>query len=224
MRKKELGKDQVAWKNMSAKQRFFYLWDYYKWPALIAIVLTILAFNIIRHIIVYANPKLQVVTVNEDQRHPASMLIDTYVSDEAIPEGDVTVTSIDIGKKENGEGYGSQKSLTLLAMLSARTADCIIITPDEFESFSQFGYFKDLSKVVGDEYSKYLIEVTIDDSVKTEEYSAGQVIKAGIALADLIGETDDEYLNKCILAMRLETDELHDNEFNKLISYLDKKK
>ncbi|MCC8136745.1 MAG: hypothetical protein LIO76_01550 [Clostridiales bacterium] len=141
-------------KLLSWKDRFIYVWDYYK-PQMAAIIGVI--FVIYLGVTIYHNLQIDtifsayMVNCNSYTVDTSALLADftDYIGGIGEKEEITFDTSVTLDDEDVSYGYAYQMKFT--AVLTANMADVILMDPEKFEEYAAYGYFVDLREILTDE-------------------------------------------------------------------------
>lgn len=174
---------KTPFKDLSAKAKLQYIWDYYKFPILGVILGVAFVISFIIHFVTYKKPVLTLTFVN--------CAVDT--NDDTIPDSlspfmaengyDTSKYTIDLNKNLNlnmqtPNASTSQDLTTLDVMIGAHSISAIFADADTFDALAERSYFTDITDyLTDDELSQYT-----DDLVYTTDPDTNKSYPVGIHL------------------------------------------
>lgn len=175
-------------KELSRKARIEYIWDYYKWYILAAIIAVAVLFSLIRHFVTYREPILNVIMFNcTDNLNTDDAAFDEFLTAYGYnpKESPVGLSStLQISETENGIPYGDAQVLSV--MIAAGGQDILFGNGQTYLDYAAEGALLDLSTVLSDDllerYANQLLYTT--DEEHTTPYPCA------------IELTDNEWLNE----------------------------
>lgn len=178
-----LERKQTFWE-LPLRQKFDYIWDYYKWWFLwIAIGITLLAVTVPSVIENRKEMVLYTVFLNTTLKgQEYTTLMDDYVDYAGIDMDGKRITldcSIYIDR-ENPSPAAMQSSQKLTALFSAKTIDVTVGDEGNFNFCSSQGAYMDLRELLPPE----LLEKYGDYLVEAKSPATGEMVPYGISLRD----------------------------------------
>ncbi len=184
-------------KEMSLKERITYIWDYYKWVFIIAVIAVIVVISVVRHFLAYKETALYIVLANADTftySGNGSELFTDFLEEEGInpKKEEVTVnTSIRyLSGQSMTDIYGMQ---ALTTVMGSGTADVCVMNEELYEQVGSLGAFIPvqfyLTEEEMEELSERIIWVPSDPDISSiaeagESEEAGTLYARGIRISD----------------------------------------
>ena len=172
---------KTDFKALSKKQKVGYIWDYYRWHILIAIVVIAFAGSLIHHYATYKESVLDIIMINCNYAYTNDTPgLEEYCDMIDInPEKETVAVDVSLTFSEAdtySTNYYSDQSLTL--KLSVGGGDILFCNENVFMEYATAHSFTDLSTVLTEEelaeWSDSLIYVT--DEETNYEYPCGIVL------------------------------------------------
>lgn len=141
---------KTDFKSLSTKAKIGYVWDYYRWPILIAAFIIAIAASLIHHFVTYQEPALNVIMFNND----SSPNTTTEGFDEFLrtngheTDEDSVVLAADFAFPENGQGNDYNDYMAMSTIVLAGGQDLLFGTGDVFLNYAKQGIFVDLSAIL----------------------------------------------------------------------------
>ncbi|MCI5920306.1 MAG: transporter [Roseburia sp.] len=174
---------KTDFKALSGKAKAQYIFDYYKWPILIGIVVLIILIKVIIHFVTYKEPVLNVTMVNcyQTAENTDTSSFDDFFEKEGFDAAKECIgftNSLTWNPKSNDSmSVSSYESIAL--HITAGDEDVFFAPPDVFEALAPDGCMLDLRTLFSDEeldsYSDFLVYTT--DSETQETYPCGFALK-----------------------------------------------
>lgn len=184
---------------MTAAQKRSYLWDYWRTPVLIVVVVAAVVISLIYNMVSKKEPLLTVTTVDAADDGSFTPYVDAFAQAHGIPADQYVVGDATVGTAETGGGAGSQQGMALYVRLQAGSEDIVILREETFRDYASGGYFLDLADVVPQEWQEKLIVA----EQRYDEYDEVQPdpIACGIRISDIPGLPDTPYFNGAVIAI-----------------------
>ena len=190
-------------KEMPLKERISYIWEYYKWIFLIAIIAVIVTISVVRHFLSMKETVLYALLVNADTftyTGNASELFHEFLSEEGYDpkKEEVTVNSSihDLSGGSMSDVYGRQAMVTVMG---SGTADVCVMNEELFEEEGSLGAFIPvqyyLTEEEMEELSDRIIWVTADPEIGSIA-EGGESEEQGTLYARGIRISEDNVLTK----------------------------
>lgn len=156
-------------KELSGKARIEYIWDYYKWHILVAIITVTVCVSLIHHFVTYRDPILNVIMFNcTDALNTNAAAYDDFLTAYGYDpkESPVGLTSnLQITETENGIPYGDAEVLSVI--IAAGGQDLFFGNGQTYLDYANAGALLDLSTVLSDDllarYADQLLYVTDEE-------------------------------------------------------------
>lgn len=175
--KDEMQSEKTKWKEMTGRQRLQYFKDYYMLKAIVVVIILAVVVSLIRTITRNSREVLlsgYFINVTADEEF-YTKLEDGYFS---YREGNPKKQQVDLGTDITISPAGNGMTQTdtankakVMALISGKLADYMIMDSSEFEEWNMEGVYADLSEVMTDEQleelAPYLTEVTDEETGNT---------------------------------------------------------
>ena len=158
---------KVDLKEMSAKQKIGYIWDYYKWHIIGVVLAICIIGSVFHHFLTYRKPLLNIIMVNAT---PSSVQTDSFQKFQEKygydPE-DSPISAATFYFSDDGDAFTSSYMdyQALTAMIAAGDQDIFLGNGDTYLNYCDQGALADLSDVLSpaqmEEYADSLIYSTI---------------------------------------------------------------
>lgn len=215
---RERSKDEIPFREMTAEQKRSYLWDYWRVPALVVVVVAAVLISVIYTMVSAKDPLLVVTTVDAGDDGSFRACVEAFAQAHDIPEDQYVFGDVTVGTSATGGGAGSQQGMALYVRLQAGSEDIVILREETFLDYASGGYFLDLQDVVPKEWQEKLIVA----EQRYDEYDEVQPepIACGIHMSDIPGMPDTPYYSGAVIAISYLPDN-YDNAvafFNELLT------
>lgn len=165
---------KTDFKTLSGKAKVGYIWDYYKWPILVAVIVVSFVISLIHHYATYREPILNIIMINcKDSIAADDSGFDEFLTEYGYNPRNQPVSlssSLQFPDSEYSTSYNDYQVLTM--MIAAGGQDLFFGTGDIFLDYAKQGALTDLSTVLPEEllekYSDHLIYST--DGGEAEPY------------------------------------------------------
>lgn len=158
---------KVDLKEMSAKQRIGYIWDYYKWHIIGSVLAVCIVGSVLHHFITYRNPLLNVIMINADS---SSVQPDSFREFQEVYGYDLTDSPVSAstfyfpdGDSAFASSYMDYQALT--AIIAAGNQDIFLGNGDTYLNYCDQGALMNLSDVLSpaqmEKYADSLIYSTV---------------------------------------------------------------
>lgn len=196
---RERSKDEIPFREMTAAQKRSYLWDYWRIPALVVIVVAAVLISLIHTMVSTKDALLSVTTVDAGDDTSFTVYVDEFAKRHGIPEDEYVVGDATVGTSAMGGGAQSQQGMALYVRLQAGSEDIVILREETFYDYAAGGYFLDLSEVVPGEWQDKLVVVR----QRYDEYDEVQPepVACGIRMRDIPGMPDTPFYRDAVLAV-----------------------
>lgn len=165
---------KTDFKALTNRAKVQYIWDYYRWPILIAVVVAAFIISLAHHYITYKDPLLNVIMINVND----SMSADDSGFHEFLQANNYNPKNSPVSLSANlmfpeGDTSGSYNDLQVLSvMIAAGGQDLFFGTGDIFLNYANQGALADLRTVLSEDtlakYQDHLIYST--DDGETDSY------------------------------------------------------
>ncbi len=196
---RERSKDEIPFRELTTGQKCSYLWDYYRLPAVIVLVVVVFALLLIRSIVTEKEAVLTVTLVDCPEDIGVEEYVLDYAASKDIQSDEVAVSDAMLGKSESGGGAMSQAGMALYVRLQGGAEDVLIFPEEEFEEFASSGYFLDLTDVVPSEWTERLI--VVEQSYDEYEDTQPEPMACAIRLSDIGRFGDSDYAKNAVIAI-----------------------
>lgn len=219
MKERERSKDEIPFKEMTPAQKRSYLWDYWRIPVLVVVVVAVLLIALIRSMVNSKEMMLTVTIVDCGDDTGFLSYVEEFADENGISRDQLAMGDITVGTAETGGGASSQSGMALYVRLQAGGEDILILPEAVFDEFAPGGYFLDLTDVVPQEWQGKLVEV----EQRYDEYDDVQPepMACGIYMRDIPGMPDTSYYQDAVIAISYNPE--HYNTSVALLNYLLKK-
>lgn len=199
MKRRERSKDEIPFREMTPAQKRSYLWDYWRIPALVAVVIAALVIAFIYTMATSKETLFSVTTVDSGDDTGFTPYVEQFADEHGIPRDQLAVADIVVGSSDAGGGASSQAGMAFYVRLQAGSEDIIIMPEAVFEEFASGGYFLDLTEVVPKEWQDQVIVV----DQRYDEYDEVQPepVACGIRMRDIPGMPDTPYYQDAVIAV-----------------------
>ena len=199
MKQRERSKDEIPFSEMTPAQKRSYLWDYWRIPVLVVVVVAVMLIALIRSMVTSKETLFSVTIVDVGDDSSFTPYVEQYADENGIPRDQLVVGDIVVGTAETGGGASSQAGMALYVRMQAGSEDIMILPEAVFEEFATGGYFLDLTDVVPEEWQDRLViaEQRYDefDEVQPEPMACG------IRMRDIPGMPDTPYYQDAVIAI-----------------------
>ena len=162
-----------SFKEMTWKERFSQIWEYYRIPIFVGIAIFAVVFSLIKHFVTYQEPILNLAMVNAyiDDSKPTAIDdgIQLFLEDCQL-EGEVSYNTSLYFQSDNLSGDAITALTSLDVMTSSGALDVYLSNEDGFLFLCDRGYFPDLSTVLTkeelDSLEDRLVYAKLEDGTK----------------------------------------------------------
>lgn len=194
---------KTDFKTLSTKSKVNYIWDYYRWPIIIAIAVIAFAVSIIHHYATYREPLLNVIMINCNDTTSADAsgfdeFLENFGYDPAAQPVSLS-SSLRFSEGEYSTSFNDRQVLTM--MIGAGGQDLFFGTGEMFLNFADQGALMDLSTVLPAE----LLERYRDNLLYS---TAGGTVDAYPCAVELTGNewlTKNNYYDTCYFGIFYQT-------------------
>lgn len=199
MRQRERSKDEIPFREMTAEQKRSYLWDYWRTPALVVVVIAATVIALIYTMATSKETLFSVTTVDSGDDTSFTAYAERFADENGIPRDQMVVADIVVGSSEAGGGASSQAGMAFYVRMQAGSEDIVILPEAVFEEFAAGGYFLDLTEVVPAQWQDRVIVV----EQRYDEYDEVQPepVACGIRMRDIPGMPDTPYYQDAVIAV-----------------------
>lgn len=196
---RERSKDEIPFREMTAAQKRSYLWDYWRIPALIVVVVAGILFSVIHSMVTTKDPLLVVTTVDAGGDTGFRSCVEAFAQAHGIPEDQYVFGDVTVGTAATGGGAESQQGMALYVRLQAGSEDILILPEETFRDYAAGGYFLDLSDVVPQEWQDRLL--VVEQHYDEYEETQPEPVACGIRMGDIPGMQDTPYYSGAVIAV-----------------------
>ena len=196
---RERSKDEIPFRDMTPAQKRSYLWDYWKIPALVVIIVVAFVVSMVYSMTHTKKPLLSVAVVDCDSDIGMQQRLQDYAAMHDIPEDQAVLTDTVVGSSQNGGGAMSQTGMAFYVRMQSGSEDLVVMPEEEFNEFAQSGYFMDLTSVVPEEWADRL--VVVEQRYDDYEEEQPEPMACAIRLSDIGGFADTEYTQHAVIAI-----------------------
>lgn len=186
---------KTDFKALSGKAKAGYIWDYYKWPILVAVAVAALVIYFIHHYATYREPILNVIMINcNDSISADASGFDEFLTDHGYDPKNQPVSltsSLHFSDSEYSMSYNDQQVLTML--IAAGGQDLFFGTGDVFLEYANQGALIDLSAVLSEE----LLEKYKDHLIYSTDGGEASSYPCAIELTDNEWVKKNNYYDTC---------------------------
>lgn len=199
MKRRERSKDEIPFREMTPAQKRSYLWDYWRIPALVAVVIAAVVIALVYTMATSKETLFSVTTVDSGDDTGFTPYVEQFADEHGIPRDQLAVADIVVGSSDAGGGASSQAGMAFYVRLQAGSEDIIIMPEAVFEEFASGGYFLDLTEVVPKGWQDQVIVV----DQRYDEYDEVQPepVACGIRMRDIPGMPDTPYYQDAVIAV-----------------------
>lgn len=217
MKQRERSKDEIPFKEMTPAQKRSYLWDYWRIPALVVIVVAVFLISLIRSMVTAKEMLLSVTTVDLGDDTRIDAYVEQYADENGLPRDQLVLGDIVVGSAAAGGGASSQAGMAFYVRLQGGSEDVVIMPEEVFLEYGSGGYFLDLTDVVPAEWQEKLIQV--EQRYDEMEELQPEPVACGIFLRDIPGMPDTPYYENAVIAISYNPDhpEMAEDFLNSLL-------
>ncbi len=199
MKEKERSKDTIPFREMTTSQKFSYLWDYWRIPALVVVLAVVCIGVFVYNLVTATDPELTVSVADAGDMADFSPYVDGYAEQSGLDRELISVAELSVGTTENGGGPMSQTGMAFFVQMQSCSMDVIIMPEVEFMEFAEKGYFLDLTDTVPNEWKDKLlvVEQTYDEYEKEQP----EPIACALRLRDLPNMPEGAYYDDAVIAI-----------------------
>lgn len=204
MKQRERSKDEIPFREMTPAQKRSYLWDYWRIPALVVIVVAVFLISLIHSMVTTKEMVLSVTTVDSGDDTSFTTYVEQYADENGIPRDLLVIGDIVVGSSATGGGASSQAGMAFYVRLQGGSEDVVIMPEEVFLEYGSGGYFLDLTDVVPLEWQEKLIqaEQRYDEMAETQP----EPVACGIYMRDIPGMPDTPYYENAVIAISYNPD------------------
>lgn len=199
MKRRERSKDEIPFREMTAAQKRSYLWDYWRIPALVVVVIAVVVIAFVYTMATSKETLFSVTTVDSGDDTGFTSYVEQFADENGIPRDQLVMADIVVGSSEAGGGAASQAGMAFYVRMQAGSEDIVILPEAVFEEFASSGYFLDLTEVVPAQWQDRVIVV----EQRYDEYENVQPepMACGIHMRDIPGMPDTPYYQDAVIAV-----------------------
>lgn len=199
MKRRERSKDEIPFREMTAAQKRSYLWDYWRIPALVVVVIAVVVIALAYTMVTSKETLFSVTMVDSGDDAGFTPYAEQFADEHGIPRDQLAVTDIVVGSSEAGGGASSQAGMAFYVRMQAGSEDIIIMPEAVFEEFASGGYFLDLTEVVPKQWQDQVI--VVDQRYDEYEEVQPEPVACGIYMRDIPGMPDTPYYQDAVIAV-----------------------
>lgn len=199
MREKERSKDTIPFREMTTAQKFSYLWDYWKIPALVVVVAVVCVSVFVYNIVTATDPELSLAVVDAGDLADFSSYVTGYAEQSGLDPELISVADLSVGTTENGGGPMSQTGMAFFVQMQSGSMDVIIMPEASFLEFAEKGYFLDLTDTVPAEWQEKLL--VVEQSYDDYEDEQPEPMACALHLRDLPNMPSGIYYDDAVIAI-----------------------
>lgn len=204
MKQRERSKDEIPFREMTPAQKRSYLWDYWKMPVLVVVVVAVVLIAFIYSIVTGKEALLSVTTVDSGDDASFTSYVEQFADENGIPRDQLAIGDIVVGTPETGGGASSQAGMALYVRMQAGGEDIMILPEKVFTEFASGGYFLDLTGVVPTEWEDKL--VIAEQRYNEFDDVQPEPVACGIHIRDIPGMPDTPYYQDAVIAVSYNPD------------------
>ena len=146
---------KVNLKEMSTKQRIGYIWDYYKWHMIGAVLAVSVAVSILHHFITYREPLLNIIMINggnnvvSEENNGFNEFLSAYGYDPS--ESPIACSSFYFPENDTAVSSAYLEQQALIAIIAAGEQDILLGNGTVYENYCRQGALVDLSTILSPE-------------------------------------------------------------------------
>ena len=193
MRQRERSKDEIPFKEMTPAQKRSYLWDYWRIPVLVVVVIAVASILLIRTIVTAKDTLFAVTMVDCGEENAFEPYAEQFAQEQGIPLDQMTFGNVVVGSAS------SQSGMALYVRLQSGTEDILVLPESVFMEYAISGYFLDLSDAVPQEWQDKL--VTADQRYDEYEDVQPEPMACGIRVRDIPGMPQTQYYQDAVIAI-----------------------
>ena len=204
MKQRERSKDEIPFSEMTPAQKRSYLWDYWRIPALVIVVVAVVIIALVRSMVTSKEPLFSVTTVDSGDDKSFTAYAEQFADENGIPRDQLVVGDTVVGSAESGGGAYSQAGMALYVRMQAGSEDVLILPESVFTEFAAGGYFLDLTDVVPQEWQDKLVVA----EQRYDEFDEVQPdpVACGIYMRDIPGMPDTPYYQNAVITIACNAD------------------
>lgn len=204
MKQRERSKDEIPFKEMTPAQKRSYLWDYWRIPALVVIVVAVFLISLIHSMVTAEEMMLSVTMVDSGDDTSFTAYVEQYADENGIPRDQLVIGDIVVGSSATGGGASSQAGMAFYVRLQGGSEDVVIMPEEVFLEYGSGGYFLDLTDVVPLEWQEKLIQA--EQRYDEMEETQPEPVACGIYMRDIPGMPDTPYYENAVIAISYNPD------------------
>lgn len=204
----------TPFKKMSKQDKIAYIWDYWKWPIIITILIIMVISSIIKTIATHKDPNLAVLMINSHSKDVDTFeeIVSTFQKENYI------LLNANLSFSEQGTPTGFYLDDTVLsAELNSETFDLFFGNGEKYTFCAEEGFLIDLSTVlpenvlsripkdhilystVGDRVEPYPCAILFDECKILEKYYPEEAFYCGILYNNPNPETAAKVLENLLV-------------------------
>lgn len=193
MRQRERSKDEIPFKEMTPAQKRSYLWDYWRIPVLVVVVIAVASILLIRTIVTAKDTLFAVTMVDCGEENAFEPYAEQFAQEQGIPLDQMTFGNVVVGSAS------SQSGMALYVHLQFGTEDILVLPESVFMEYAVSGYFLDLTDAVPQEWQDKLVMA----DQRYDEYDDVQPepMACGIHVRDIPGMPQTQYYQDAVIAI-----------------------
>lgn len=199
MKRRERSKDEIPFREMTPAQKRSYLWDYWRIPALVVVVIAAVVIALVYTMATSKETLFSVTTVDSGDDTSFTPYVEQFADENGIPRDQLAVADIVVGSSEAGGGASSQAGMAFYVRMQAGSEDIVIMPEAVFEEFAAGGYFLDLTDVVPKQWQDQVI--VVDQRYDEYEEVQPEPVACGIHMRDIPGMPDTPYYQDAVIAV-----------------------
>lgn len=199
MKRRERSKDEIPFREMTAAQKRSYLWDYWRIPALVVVVIAVVVIAFVYTMATSKETLFSVTMVDSGGDAGFTPYAEQFADEHGIPRDQLAVTDIVVGSSGAGGGASSQAGMAFYVRMQAGSEDIIVMPEAVFEEFASGGYFLDLTEVVPKQWQDQVI--VVDQRYDEYEEVQPEPVACGIHMRDIPGMPDTPYYQDAVIAV-----------------------
>ena len=185
-------------KNMTIRQKLDHIWEYYRWPILVAVVALGFVITWIHGIVTEKDPLLNVVMVNAYGRTPDGEAFQPFLEQAGYEyyDGAVMVNkNVQLNGPDGTQNFGGGQML--MCTIAAGEPDLFFWDTREVLPPLKGGALRDLREILSPE----LLEQYGDSLVYAEDSDTGASYPCGIYLEENPWITEQRYYENCTVGV-----------------------
>ncbi len=197
--KRERSKDEIPFSEMTPAQKRSYLWDYWKTPVLVTIIVVAVLASIIYSVTHSVDPRLFVTLINCPEEGSFDSYVDAYAQSHQIAQEELAVVDMFYAESDSAFGADAQENMALFVRMQAGDEDVLIMPEDIFNDIGASSYFMDLREVLPEEWQDKIL--VVEQRYDEIEEIQPEPIACGIRVRDIPGMPDTPYYRDAVIAI-----------------------